>query len=141
MFVESILTIKGSDVVTVRSDSTIGDLIATLARHNIGAVVVVDNGKVEGIISERDIVRHLAGSAEGFRAKPVSTLMTRAPKTCTKSDTVDQAMNIMSQGRFRHLPVVENGQLIGIISIGDVVKRKIEEAEQEAGALREYIAS
>ncbi|MEQ8444683.1 MAG: CBS domain-containing protein [Pelagibacterium sp.] len=141
MFVESILTIKGSDVVTVSSNSSIGDLIATLARHNIGAVVVVDNGKVEGIISERDVVRHLAGSAEGFRSKPVSTLMTREPKTCRKSDTVDSAMNIMSQGRFRHLPVVENGQLIGIISIGDVVKRKIEEAEQEAGALREYIAS
>ena len=141
MFVESILTIKGSDVVTVSSNSSIGDLIATLARHNIGAVVVVDNGKVEGIISERDVVRYLAGSAEGFRSKPVSTLMTREPKTCRKSDTVDSAMNIMSQGRFRHLPVVENGQLIGIISIGDVVKRKIEEAEQEAGALREYIAS
>lgn len=141
MFVEAILTIKGSDVVTVSSDSSIGDLIATLARHNIGAVVVVDGGKVEGIISERDIVRHLAGSAEGFRARPVSTLMTRAPRTCARTDTVEHAMSIMSQGRFRHLPVVEDGELIGIISIGDVVKRKIEEAEQEAGALREYIAS
>lgn len=141
MFIESILTIKGDSVVTARSDSTIGDLIATLARHNIGAVVVVDDNKVVGIISERDIVRHLAGTAEGFRSRPVATLMTRAPKTCSKSDTIESAMNTMTQGRFRHLPVVEDGELIGIISIGDVVKRKIEEAEQEAGALREYIAS
>lgn len=141
MFVETILTAKGNSVVTVRSDSTIGELIATLARHNIGAVVVVDDKTLVGIVSERDIVRHLAGSAEGFRAQPVSTLMTRAPKTCCLTDTLDFAMNIMTNGRFRHLPVVEEGELVGIISIGDVVKRKIEDAEQEAGALREYISS
>jgi len=141
MFVESILTAKGHSVVTVRSDSTIGELIATLASHNIGAVVVVDDDRLVGIISERDIVRHLAGSAEGFRARPVATLMTRSPKTCRKTDSIEDAMNTMTRGRFRHLPVVENGELIGIISIGDVVKRKIEDAEQEAGALREYISS
>ena len=141
MFVESILGTKGSSVVTVTSDSTIGDLIATLAKHNIGAIVVVDDGKVTGIVSERDIVRHLAGSAEGFRSRPVVTIMTKSPPSCTRGDTIDAAMNKMSQGRFRHLPVIEDGALVGIISIGDVVKRKIEEAEQEAGALRDYIAS
>ena len=102
---------------------------------------MVDDDKVVGIISERDIVRHLAGSAEGFRARPVATLMTRSPQTCRKSDTLDQAMNTMTRGRFRHLPVIEGGELVGIISIGDVVKLKIELAEQEAGVLREYIAS
>lgn len=141
MFVESILTAKGNSVVAVRSDSTIGELISTLARHNIGAVVVVDDDRLVGIVSERDIVRHLAGSAEGFRAQSVATLMTQSPKTCHRSDTLDHAMNTMTRGRFRHLPVVEDGVLVGIISIGDVVKRKIEDAEQEAGALREYISS
>lgn len=141
MFVENILGTKGDTVVTVTPETSIGDVVAELARHNIGAIVILDQGKVIGIVSERDIVRHLAGSAEGFRAQPVETIMTRAPKTCALTDTVDHAMNVMSRGRFRHLPVVENGGLVGIISIGDVVNRKLEDAEQEAGALREYIAS
>lgn len=141
MHVEAILNSKSGDVFTVTSQSTIGDLIATLARHNIGAVLVVDDGRLTGIVSERDIVRHLAGSAEGFRAQPVSAIMTRAPRTCEKSDTVDDAMAKMSTGRFRHLPVMENDQLIGVISMGDLVKRKIDMAEQEANELREYISS
>lgn len=141
MFVESILNAKGSDVFTVEASSTIGDLIAVLAHHNIGAVVVTEADAIVGIISERDIVRHLAGSAEGFRARPVSTLMTRSPITCTRTETIDSAMAKMSKGRFRHLPVVEHGRLVGIISIGDVVKRKIDQAEHEAEELREYIAS
>ncbi|WP_196257894.1 CBS domain-containing protein [Pelagibacterium limicola] len=141
MFVEAILNAKGDNVITVTSQSTIGELIATLARHNIGAVLVVDEGKLVGIVSERDIVRHLAGSAEGFRAQPVSTIMTRNLKTCAPGDTLDDAMTTMSSGRFRHLPVIDNGELIGVISMGDVVKRKIDEAEHEASQLREYIAS
>ncbi|RDE08777.1 CBS domain-containing protein [Pelagibacterium lacus] len=141
MFVDSILTEKGSTVVSVSSDATIGELIAALARHNIGAILVCDDGKVTGIVSERDIVRHLAGSAEGFRAQPVSTIMTRSPKSCRRTDTVEHAMGIMTRGRFRHLPVIEEGELVGIVSIGDVVKRKLEDAEQEADALRDYIAS
>lgn len=141
MFVDSILSAKGGDIFSVTSTSTIGELITVLSRHNIGAVLVVDEGKLVGIVSERDIVRHLAGSAEGFRAKPVSLVMTRFPTTCNTTDTIDSAMGKMSSGRFRHLPVLDDGKLVGVISIGDVVKRKIEEAEQEAGALREYIAS
>lgn len=140
MFVESILATKGDTVISVSPDTSIGDLIATLARHNIGAVVVLEGDRLVGIISERDIVRHLAGSAEGFRSQPVQTIMTRSPQTCVKADKIDDALNKMSQGRFRHLPVVEDGKLIGIISIGDVVKRKLEDVEMEAGALREYIA-
>lgn len=141
MFVDQILSGKSDGVVSITSQTTIGEAIATLAEHNIGAVAVVDDETLVGIISERDIVRHLAGSAEGFRANPVSTLMTRAPKTCTRADTIDHVMNVMSRGRFRHLPVVEDGVLIGIVSMGDVVKRKIDQAEQEAEALRDYIAS
>lgn len=141
MYVESILNAKGGDVVTVTSQSTIGNLIAELARHNIGAVLVVDDGEIVGIVSERDIVRHLAGSAEGFRTQPVSAIMTRSPRTCAPGDTLEDAMNKMSSGRFRHLPVLDNGRLVGIISMGDVVKRKINQAEQEATQLRQYIAS
>lgn len=141
MFVESILSGKGNSVVTVGPETTIGEVIAELARHNIGAILVCEGNKVTGIVSERDIVRHLAGSAEGFRTRPVSTIMTADPKTCTRKDTVEMAMDTMTRGRFRHLPVVEEGELIGIISIGDVVKRKLDEVEQEAGALRDYIAS
>ncbi|SDG49213.1 CBS domain-containing protein [Pelagibacterium luteolum] len=141
MFVESILSGKGNTVVTASPDMTIGEVIAELARHNIGAIPVCEGSKVTGIVSERDIVRHLAGSAEGFRTRPVSDIMTANPKTCTRQDTIEKAMDTMTRGRFRHLPVVEDGELVGIISIGDVVKRKLDEAEQEAGALREYIAS
>ena len=141
MFVEMILAEKGSSVVTVEANATIGELITVLVKHNVGAAVVMDGEVMAGIVSERDIVRHLAGSAEGFRSKPVTTVMTRSPTTCSRGDTLDAAMSKMSTGRFRHLPVVEDGRLVGIISIGDLVKRKIEEAEQEAGALREYIAS
>lgn len=141
MHVESILNTKDGAIVTVSSHSTIGELIAALANHNIGAVLVVDNGQLTGIVSERDIVRHLAGSAEGFRSQPVSAIMTRSPQTCARTDTIEDAMNKMSRGRFRHLPVVDNGRLVGIISMGDVVKRKIDQAEQEAEELREYISS
>lgn len=141
MFVESILNIKGRAVVTVEPDSLIGDLAATLASHKIGAAVVVADGAVVGIVSERDIVRYLAASADDVRPAPVSALMTRAPRTCTPGDTIDDAMNTMSTGRFRHLPVVADGKLVGIISIGDVVKSKIDQVHQEAAELRDYIAS
>lgn len=141
MFVEAVLNTKDGDIITVTSQSTIGDLIAKLAQHNIGAVLVVDDGRLVGIVSERDVVRHLAGSAEGFRSQPVAAIMTRSPQTCSRRDTIEEAMNTMSRGRFRHLPVVEDGELVGIISMGDVVKRKIDQAEQEAEELREYISS
>lgn len=141
MFVEAILNAKGGDTVTVTSQSTIGELIAELARHNIGAILVVDDGRLVGIVSERDVVRHLAGSAEGFRSQPVAAIMTRSPQTCSRQDSIETAMNKMSRGRFRHLPVLEDGELVGIISMGDLVKRKIDQAEQEAEELREYISS
>lgn len=142
MFVESILQTKGEMVVTITPTETVGALVATLAKHNIGAVVVAaDDGSVTGIISERDVVRHLARSSEGLLEKSIASLMTKAPTTCRKSDSLDDVLQKMTRGRFRHLPVVEDGKLVGLVSIGDVVKRKIEEAEQEAHALRDYIAS
>lgn|SRR5690606_14124573 len=142
MFVETILREKGSRVVTIAADASVADLVATLAEHNIGAVVVLDGpGSVAGIVSERDIVRQLARAPEGLLQRPVASLMTRSPTTCALADSLDDVMSRMSRGRFRHLPVVENGCLIGIVSIGDVVKRKIELVEQEAGALRDYIAA
>lgn len=142
MFVETVLAEKGHDVFTVPANASVAELVSALAEHNIGAVLVTDAaGNLSGIISERDVVRQLARTDEGLLAKPVSALMTRAPQTCAPTDTIDTAMGKMTHGRFRHLPVVDDGKIVGVISIGDVVKRKIEEAEQEAGALREYISS
>jgi CBS domain-containing protein len=142
MYVENILHTKGGNVFTISATASVAELVAILAAHNIGAVVVLAaDGKVSGIISERDVVRHLARSAEGLLALEVQALMTKSPITCRRTDTIDDVMAKMTERRFRHLPVVEDGELVGIVSIGDVVKRKIEEAEQEAGALREYIAS
>ncbi|MCD7060251.1 CBS domain-containing protein [Pelagibacterium xiamenense] len=142
MFVENILAEKGHDAFTVPARSTVAELVATLAKHNIGAVLVVDDtGSLSGIISERDVVRQLARTEEGLMARTVASIMTKNPQTCAPTDTLDTVMAKMTHGRFRHLPVMDNGKLVGVVSIGDVVKRKIEEAEQEAGALREYIAS
>ncbi|GGA45500.1 CBS domain-containing protein [Pelagibacterium lentulum] len=142
MFVESILSSKGGDVYSVATSATVSELVDMLAKHNIGAVLVLDDeGNTAGIISERDVVRQLARASEGIMSKPVSALMTKALKTCKPTDTLDTVMGIMTRGRFRHLPVMENGRLVGIISIGDVVKRKIEEVEHETEVLREYIAS
>lgn len=142
MFIESILGEKGGTVFTVPATATVAELVSELARHNIGAVIVTgEDGKLVGIVSERDVVRHLDKNAEGILQRPVSELMTKTLKTCRKTDTIDTAMSIMTRGRFRHIPVVEDGEMIGIISIGDVVKRKIEEVEQETDALREYISS
>lgn len=142
MLIDSILASKGNKVFTVSSTATVMELVTVLAQNNIGAVVVLDEeGKVTGIMSERDIVRLLARSGDDLLQREVGDLMTRAPISCRKSDTVDEIMNKMTAHRFRHLPVVEDDRLVGIVSIGDMVKSKVEEAEQEAGALREYIAS
>ena len=106
----------------------------------IGALVAIDDaGQVAGILSERDIVRRLRGAAT-LLSQQVTTIMTPKPVTCTREDSVDDVMQMMTGRHFRHMPVVENGRLIGVISIGDVVKTKIEVTEGEAAALREYIA-
>ena len=142
MKVRDILSHKGRDVVTIRPDSSLTTVIHRLALERIGAMVVSDDGsRVLGIISERDIVRVLAErGAEALEPNlKVEEVMTRHVTTCGLDDGVKDAMALMTQRRFRHLPVVEDGRMIGIISIGDVVKNRLEEVELEATVLREYI--
>ena len=142
MQVETILQSKGTAVHTVSVGAPVSEAVRTLNERRIGAVVVVDDsGNVAGILSERDIVRHLGGDAAQLLASPVANIMTKTVITCERGTSVSELMEQMTRYRIRHIPIVENGKLVGIVSIGDVVKRKIEETEQEALALREYIAS
>ncbi|MGA2088351.1 MAG: CBS domain-containing protein [Stellaceae bacterium] len=142
MNVDSILKSKGRDVVTIAADATINDAVLLLRRKRIGALVIGPNGGgVEGILSERDIVRALAEYGARVFDLPVSALMTRNVITCAPEDGVSGVMAEMTARRIRHLPVVEGGALIGIVSIGDVVKSHIDEVEHEASALRQFIAS
>lgn len=141
MQVENILQAKGRSVTTVTSGATIAQAVELLNAMKIGAIVVVDAGKVVGILSERDVVRHLGQDWSALASRPVSDVMTRNVVSVSRFATVADVMERMTEKRIRHMPIVENGELVGIVSIGDVVKRKIEETEQEATALKEYIAS
>lgn len=142
MQVENILQSKGMTVFTVLAHAPIAEAVRVLNEHRIGAVVVLsDSGSVAGILSERDIVRHLAGDPARLLDRAVREVMTSEVITCTRQTDISELMERMTMHRIRHIPIVEDGDLIGIVSIGDVVKRKIEETEQEALALREYIAS
>lgn len=142
MKVEQILQAKGADVFAVAPDDKITDAIAVLNEKNIGAVIVrAANGDVAGILSERDIVRRLGKNGAAALSMKVSECMTSNVHTCSVDASVDELMGKMTEERIRHLPVTNGGQIVGVVSIGDVVKRKIEEAEQEAAALKEYIAS
>lgn len=142
MSVTVILSRKGNDIVTLSPDATLGDAVASLARNRIGAIVVAnaDMG-VEGIISERDVVRLIGERGVDVLNEPLAGLMTKAVVTCAPDETVPQIMERMTRGRFRHVPVVANGKLVGIISIGDVVKYRVEEMERESAQLRDYIMS
>jgi CBS domain-containing protein len=142
MKVEHILQTKGADVFSVTADDKIVDAVSLLNEKNIGAVIVKDKkGAVVGILSERDIVRRLGQQGAKVMDLKVSECMTPEPYTCSPDATLDDLMTQMTEKRIRHLPVTNSGKIIGVVSIGDVVKRKIEEAEQEAAALKEYIAS
>ena len=142
MQIDSILQSKGMTVYTVSAHAPISEAVQVLNEHRIGSVVVLaDNGSVAGILSERDIVRQLTDDPASLLGRAVREVMTTSVITCTRMATVSELMEQMTEHRIRHIPIVEDGELIGIVSIGDVVKRKIEEAEQEALALREYIAS
>jgi CBS domain-containing protein len=142
MKVSHILQEKGRDVVTVAATVTIAEATKLLAAKRIGAVIVRDaGGAVGGILSERDIVRALAKSGADCLSHKVADYMTRDVVTCSEADSVDDLMEQMTRGRFRHLPVVEDRQLIGIVSIGDVVKTRIAETVFEAESLRAYIAT
>jgi CBS domain-containing protein len=127
------------DVVTVRPDATVRELLALLAQHNIGAAVVsTDGSAVDGIVSERDIVRRLKDN-EGALGDTVSQIMTSEVKTCEASSSLDDVRKTMTEGRFRHLPVCDEGRLVGVISIGDVVKAYIDQVEFERDQLDSYV--
>lgn len=147
MTVKAILVHKGNKVVTLEPAATLCDAVKVLDQHRIGAVVITDaDEKILGILSERDIVRTLAHNirvAGGCQLcdAPVESVMTREVATCQQSDTVYDLMERMTTRKFRHVPVVDNGRLTGIISIGDVVKYRLAEMAFESNALREYIAT
>ncbi len=137
-----ILKAKGTKVESLPQTAKLGEAIEKLAALNIGALLIVDDAGVPcGIISERDVVRILAGAPAGHREKPVREVMTGALITCACDDTVDELLDRMTDRRIRHLPVMEEGELRGILSIGDVVKHRIREVKEEAEALRSYITS
>jgi len=140
MKVKMMLSTKGNKVVTARSDTTVETAIRMLKLEGIGALVVSDDGsKILGILSERDVVRALVDHGGHLLAMPVSKLMTRTVKTCSPDANIHELMSEMTHSRIRHLPVVEGGKLYGIISIGDVVKNRLEELEMETTVLRDYI--
>jgi CBS domain-containing protein len=142
MTVRAILDTKGHDVLTIRPDSSLRDAVQLLAEHRIGAVVVTDSvGQVAGILSERDVVRVIGKDGPGRLDDAISTVMTAKVITCNGTETVHEVMELMTGGRFRHIPVVERGRLVGIISIGDVVKYRVAEMERESQTMREYIMS
>ncbi|MBX9778043.1 MAG: CBS domain-containing protein [Xanthobacteraceae bacterium] len=140
MTVKTILSTKGSEVITIAPAATLEEAIAVLARNRIGAVVVVGpEQRVIGILSERDVVRALSEHGASALKQPLSQTMTRVVVTCGETDTVSDLMERMTHGRFRHIPVLEQDRLIGIISIGDVVKQRLGEMERESEQLRGYI--
>ncbi len=142
MKVEQILSAKGADVFSVTTTDPISKAVDVLGKKNIGAVLVKDKaGAVAGILSERDVVRMMRTGGAATLSEPVSSCMTANPHTCGLETSVDELMMEMTEKRIRHMPVVKDGALVGVVSIGDVVKRKIENAEQEAAALKEYISS
>jgi len=146
MTVKAILSRKGNDVVTLKPTATLGDAVKILDMHRIGAVVITDGDQILGILSERDVVRTLAHNARvagGCQLcdEPVEKVMTRQVATCKESDTVYELMQRMTTGKFRHLPVIEDGRLAGIVSIGDVVKHRLAEMALESNALREELLS
>jgi CBS domain-containing protein len=139
MTVRSILDTKGHDILSVEPDTKLSAAIKMLGERKIGAVLVMSQGKVDGILSERDIVRVLAERGARVLDEPVNDVMTRKVVSCRQSDTVGGIMEMMTLGKFRHLPVIEEGRVVGLISIGDVVKWRVLEYEREQEALRDYI--
>ena len=141
MNVAAILKQKGRAVITAGAHTSLMEVAEKLAAKRIGAIVIVaTRGTVAGIVSERDIIRALAAHGPDCLSQPVSQVMTKQVVTCQETDTLDELMAMMTERRFRHLPVVTDNALVGIISIGDVVKHHIAEVEMEATAMRDYIA-
>jgi CBS domain-containing protein len=142
MLVSNLLEGKGTMVVTVTKEATVGDVVADLAHHRVGALVVSPDGvHIQGIVSERDIVKRLSVLHTELLDEPVSAIMSTEVRVCSPDDDVESIMNLMTKHRFRHVPVVEDGRLVGIVSIGDVVKSRIEELEKDRNELMEYISA
>ena len=140
MSLATILKHKSHDIATVKPDATIADISTMLADRRIGAVLVLDGDRLAGIVSERDIVQRLAHHGAAALDMPASQVMTRQLQTATMDTSVSEAMVMMTAGRFRHLPVMEGSHLAGIVSIGDVVKSRLDEQAHEVDSLKAYVA-
>jgi CBS domain-containing protein len=140
MRVANILTVKGDDVISVEPNTTIIEVAKVLKSKRIGAILVIEGGSIAGIISERDIARGLPNYGEKILSMPVSDLMTKKVTTCTSDASIDKIMEMMAENRIRHLPVVDDGKLVGFISVGDVVKNRVEELVAEEEQLRSYVS-
>ncbi len=142
MFVSDILSQKGGNVFTVTPGTSVAQVSQQLSVRRIGSVLVLDgDGGVAGIVSERDLVRALASHGAKALELEAKQVMTRDVVTCDPDESIDQVMEIMTSGRFRHLPVVRHGELLGLVSIGDIVKARIEETTHETEALKAYIVA
>ncbi len=140
MTVSIILAAKSREVVSVEPNATLASAVALLAEKRIGAVLVLGvDRRIVGILSERDIVRVLAERGAGALDEPVSRIMTRNVSICTDGETVSSIMERMTEGKFRHVPIVDQGRVVGIVSIGDVVKHRLQEMERDSAAMRDYI--
>jgi CBS domain-containing protein len=140
MTVSIILAAKGREVVSVEPGTALSSVVALLAERRIGAVLILGvDRRIIGIVSERDIVRALAEHGAAALDNPVSRFMTRRVSTCTEGETIAGVMEQMTEGKFRHVPVVDQGRVVGIISIGDVVKHRLREMERDSAAMRDYI--
>lgn len=141
MIVKAILQTKGNKVLTIDPDATVGDAAGVMSANRVGALLVVeDGGRVAGVFSERDIVRGMAANTGGVHSMQVRDLMSRNVLTCSPEDSLEHIMGMMTNHRVRHLPVMEQGKLVGIITIGDVVKNRLDEANMEVDSLRNYVA-
>lgn len=140
MRISDVLRSKGSNVITIGPDQTVLDVVRTLVRHNIGATVVVEDGRPVGIVSERDILQLTARGPDALATTQARSLMTREIVTSEPGDELDHVMNLMTNHRVRHLPILSDGELVGIVSIGDVVNRLRSESEETNRHLMSYIA-
>jgi CBS domain-containing protein len=141
MTIHSILMSKGISVYSISPEANLNDAVALLRQHRIGAALVIENGTIiVGVLSERDVVRALGSHGASALDMPVHRVMTAPVITCHPEDSVVSAMALMTTRRIRHLPVIDDGRLIGMVSIGDLVKKRIEDSEREAAALKDYIS-
>ncbi|MCF3935652.1 CBS domain-containing protein [Acuticoccus sp. M5D2P5] len=141
MSVKTILRGKGGDIFSMASDATLQMVVAELAKRKVGALLIIDGERLAGIVSERDVVRVIARDGPSALTSPVSAAMTQKVETCGLDEPIHDVMSRMTASRFRHMPVVEEDRLVGVISIGDVVKERIEEAERERDEMQAYIHS